>query len=81
VHLLTPGCKGLFETLHLKAAQVTPTLPAWGRHHRGCEATVHATRSFMAQTQDEEVLLKLDVKNAFIAFAMTQFFKQPKHTS
>ena len=32
---------------------------------RGCEAAVHATRSFMAQTQGEKVLLKLDVKNAF----------------
>jgi len=31
----------------------------------GCEAAVHATRSFMAQTQGEKVLLKLDVKNAF----------------
>jgi len=32
---------------------------------RGCEAAVHATRSFMTQTQGEKVLLKLDVKNAF----------------
>ena len=32
---------------------------------RGCEAAVHATRSFMAQTQGEKVLLKLDVKNVF----------------
>jgi len=32
---------------------------------RGCEAAVHATRSFIAQTQGEKVLLKLDVKNAF----------------
>ena len=32
---------------------------------RGCEATVHATRSFIAQTQGEKVLLKLYVKNAF----------------
>jgi len=30
-----------------------------------CEAAVHGTRSFMAQTQGEKVLLKLDVKNAF----------------
>ena len=65
VHLPTPGCKGLLETLHLKAVRVTPTLPAWGRHPRGCEAAVHATRSFIAQTQGEKVLLKLDVKNAF----------------
>ena len=34
VHLPTPGCKGLFETLHLKAARVTPT-PACGRHPPG----------------------------------------------
>jgi len=32
---------------------------------RGCEAAVHATRSFIAQTQGQKVLLKLDVKNAF----------------
>jgi len=32
---------------------------------RGCEAAVNATRSFMAQTQGEKVLLKLDVKNTF----------------
>jgi len=32
---------------------------------RGCEAAVHATRSFMVQTQGEKVLLKLEVKNAF----------------
>ena len=32
---------------------------------QGCEAAVHATRSFIAQTQGEKVLLKLDVKNAF----------------
>ena len=51
VHLPTLGCKCLFETLYLNAARVTPT--------------VHATRSFMAQTQGEKVLLKLDVKNAF----------------
>ena len=56
VHLPTPGCKGLLETLHLKAVRVTPTLPAWGRHPRGCEAAVHATRSFIAQTQGEKVV-------------------------
>jgi len=61
VHLPTPGCKGLLETLHLKAVQVTPTLGT----PRDCEAIVHATRSFIAQTQGEKVLLKLDVKNAF----------------
>jgi len=32
---------------------------------RGSEAAVHATCSFMAQTQGEKVLLKLDVRNAF----------------
>jgi len=32
---------------------------------RGCEAAVHATRSFIAQTQGEKVLLKLNVENAF----------------
>ena len=32
---------------------------------QGCEAAVHATRSFIAQTQGEKVLLKLDVKNVF----------------
>jgi len=31
----------------------------------GCEAAVHVTRSFIAQTQGEKVSLKLDVKNAF----------------
>ena len=35
-----------------------------GNSH-GNEAAVHATRSFVAQTQGEKVLLKLDVKNAF----------------
>ena len=64
VHLPTPGCKGLLETLHLKAVRVLPTLPVWGRHPP-CEAAVHATRSFIAPKQGEKVLLKLDVKNAF----------------
>ena len=43
VHLLTPGCKGLLETLHLKAVRVTPTLPAWGKHPPGlrCRCSCH----------------------------------------
>ena len=45
--------------------RVTPSLPAWGRYPRGCEAAAHATCSFIAQTQGGNVLLKLDVKNAF----------------
>ena len=31
----------------------------------GCETAVHATRYFMAQSHNDKVLLKLDVKNAF----------------
>ena len=42
---------------------------------RGCEAAVLATRSFIAQTQGEKVLLKLDVKMPSTAFAETKFFK------
>jgi len=63
VHLLTPGCKGLFETLHLR--ELLQPSQLGGGTPRGCETAVHATRYFMAQTQGEKVLLKLDVENAF----------------
>jgi len=46
---------------------------------RGCEAAVHATRSFMAQTQGEKVLPKLDVKNAFNSIRRDKVF-QATHT-
>ena len=32
---------------------------------RGCEAAVHATRRFMEAMPDDEVVVKLDISNAF----------------
>jgi len=45
---------------------------------QGCKAAVHATCSFMAQTQSEKVLM---LKMPSIASAETQFFKHLRHTS
>ena len=54
---LRPYVSRLHELL--QPSQVGVSIP------QGFKAAVHATRSFMAQTPSEKVLLKLDTKNAF----------------
>jgi len=70
VHLPTPGCKGLSETLYPKAGRVTPTNPAPGLQSCcPCHMLFHGTN-----TKRES----FDVKNAFNSIRRDTVLQAPQ---
>lgn len=72
-HFKTPRNKGRHEACRKRLGRQLRRIQLGFETSGGCEAAVHASRSYINSFQEKRALIKIDMKNAFNCIRKEQF--------